>query len=89
MNDALDVTPQMALNYANNLCNRQQPDKALVILLYQNESPATYQPVIINSGLTGSEMIGLLARSQHMINTSLDNTPPPPPDEEENEYAVV
>ncbi len=57
--DNLDVTPQACLENALLMCKEEEPDKAIVILLYE-EDGRVYKPRILSAGLSMPDAVALL-----------------------------
>lgn len=56
--DAMDWTPQMALNHALACCEESEPDACLTIFLYREDG--AYDTKFSQSGLSMSEAVALL-----------------------------
>lgn len=62
MSDSLDQTPQMALRDALSCADAEQPDKCLILFLW--DADGKYDTKFFNSGLSASQAVSLLAVNQ-------------------------
>lgn len=66
--DARDTTPKMILQHALEVVEKQQPDKVLVIMLWDGfPSQDKYDTGFYNSGLSATEMVALLEIQKQII----------------------
>lgn len=69
--DAMDWTPGEACRHSAEICDSQDIDCAIVILLDRGKDGGYYNTMIRQSGLSRSEMIALLDSAKYDIHKAM------------------